>query len=111
MALGHPGPTTLFQEASCSHYLPHKAASLDSRTSQVQQGSWAPTSRSYLEVPSIREEKHVPNSRRVWLLWSLSEGGSEQWKEPLQATSVKRVPAVLDFPWDLPSQPQFSYLS
>lgn len=34
---------------------------------QVQQGPQA--SRSHLEVPSIQEEKHVPNPRRVWLLW------------------------------------------
>lgn len=52
---------------------PYRAASLDSWTSQVQQGPGAPTaSRSYLEVPSIQEEKHVPNPRRVWLLWFLS---------------------------------------
>lgn len=52
---------------------PYSTASLDSWTSQVQQGPGAPTaSRSYLEVPSIQEEKHVPNPRRVWLLWFLS---------------------------------------
>lgn len=69
MTLGNPA----LGNHRFSHLLPYRAASLDSWTSQVQQGPQALTaSRSYLEEPSIPEEKHVPNPRRVWLLWFLS---------------------------------------
>lgn len=69
MTLGNPALGNL----RFSNHLSYRAASLDSWTFQVQQGPGATrASRSYLEVPSIQEEKHVPNPRRVWLLWFLS---------------------------------------
>lgn len=104
-ALGHPEPTTLFQEASCS---------LNSLAGQPARTPGPPrfpkvhgpprASRSYLEVPSIQRKKHVPDPRSVWLLWSLSEGD-------LAIDKCNQVPATPDFPWNLPTQLQFSYLS
>lgn len=61
-----PG-SLLFTHLSC------RAASQDSWASQVSQSTGTPkANRSCLEVSSIKREKHVPNPRSVWLLWSLS---------------------------------------
>lgn len=112
MALGHPEPTTLFQEASVhspllwdsqpgllglrglpKHRYPPKQVEATWRYPPYKRKSMSPTlGASGFSAPS--QER-----------WQRGAGGD------FTVNKCNQVPAALDLPCHLPTQPQFSYLS
>lgn len=112
MALGHPEPTALFQEASCS---------LTSLAGQPARTPGPPRSPE-AQVPPEQVEAtwRYPPYKRKSMSPTLGASGfpgpsQEEWQRvaerDLTINKCNQVPVALDLPRNLPSQPQFSHLS
>lgn len=109
MALGHPEPTTLFQEASCS---------LTSLAGQPARTPGPPRSPKAQGPPKqIEAAWRYPPYKGKSMSPTLGASGfsglsQERWQRgtegDLAINKCNQVPA--DFPFNLPTQPQFSYL-